>query len=117
MIILEVRWQWTATSLRLSLFCGCGEDGHLQGCWQSSHKMVDGNASYVETLTFEYPHNALFGSSLAISDDVLAVGSYQNSTIQTAFTPVILFRLREPLQIIGKQPGPLDYISEKPCAI
>ena len=41
------------------------------------YKMVDGNASYVETLTFEYPHNALFGSSLAISDDVLAVGSYQ----------------------------------------
>ena len=42
------------------------------------YKMVDGNASYVETLTFEYPHNALFGSSLAISNGVLAVGSYKN---------------------------------------
>ena len=56
-------------------------DGSLQGYAGKVYlyKMVDGNASYMETLTFEYPHYAYFGSSLAISDGVLAVGSKNNS--------------------------------------
>ena len=41
--------------------------------------MVDGNASYMETLTFEYPNGSnYFGHSVAISNGVLAVGSYDN---------------------------------------
>lgn len=56
-------------------------DGSLQGDAGKVYlyKMVDGNASYVETLTFEYPHSsAYFGGSLGISDGMLAVGSFRN---------------------------------------